>query len=98
MNVFFNKGVTETYFSSYVILMLCNFKIGTDPLWYKYYIYTFSWHESSSSDSGVLLWHAIFHLKWFETYFKWQKNGENDLTQNVLFTNIGSIKNIIYII
>jgi len=27
MNVLFNKGVKETYFS-YVILMLCNFKIS----------------------------------------------------------------------
>lgn len=66
---FLIKGVKEIYFSSYVILMLCNFKIGTDPLWYKYYIYAFSWHESSSSDSGVLLWQAIFHLKKFWNLF-----------------------------
>ncbi len=45
----------QIYFSSYVVLMMCNFRIGTNSLWYLQYIYASSWHETSSIDSGFLL-------------------------------------------
>ncbi len=45
----------QIYFSSYVVLMMCNFRIGTNSLWYLHYIYASSWHETSSIDSGFLL-------------------------------------------